>query len=147
MKFIADVMVGKLAKRMRLLGFDVLYDHRLKDNEIICIALEQGRIIVTRDTGLASRPLAQNSILIASNRIDEQLHQVLEKAPSPSEAILTRCSACNTPLTATVKENIRDQVPNHVIEQHREFLRCDTCGRIYWKGTHIRNMERILKLK
>ena len=67
MKFIADVMLGKLAKRMRLMGFDVLYGSTCEDNEVLRLALDQGRIILTRDTGLASRPLAQNHLLIASD--------------------------------------------------------------------------------
>lgn len=147
MKFIADVMLGKLAKRMRLLGFDVLYDPAYKDNEVLRLALDQGRVILTRDTGLASRPLARNHILIESDLVDEQLHQVLKKTSLPSSSFLTRCSACNTALTATGKDGVRDLVASHVYGQHRDFLRCDTCGRIYWKGTHVRNMGRYLNIK
>jgi len=147
MKFIADVMLGKLAKRMRLLGFDVLYDPAYEDNEVLRLALDQDRIILTRDTGLASRPLAQNRILIESDRVDEQIQQVVETSSLPATAILTRCTACNTVLTAPARDEVRDLVSNHVYEQHRDFLRCETCGRIYWKGTHVRNMERFMKIK
>lgn len=147
MKFIADVMLGKLAKRMRLLGCDVLYEPTYEDNDVLRLALDQHRVILTRDTGLASRPLAQNHILIESDLVDEQLHQVLEKTSLLSTAFLTRCSACNTVLTAPGRDEVRDLVSNQVYEQHRDFLRCDTCGRIYWKGTHVRNMGRSLKLK
>jgi uncharacterized protein with PIN domain len=147
MKFIADVMLGKLAKRMRLLGFDVLYDPAYEDNEVLRLALEQDRIILTRDAGLASRPLAKNHILIESDRVDEQLHQVAETSSLPATAMLTRCSACNTILSAPARDEVRDLVSIHVYEQHRDFLRCETCGRIYWKGTHVRNMERFMKIK
>jgi uncharacterized protein with PIN domain len=147
MKFIADVMLGKLAKRMRLLGFDVLYDPSLEDNALLRLALDEGRIILTRDTGLASRPLARNHVLIESDLVDKQVQQVLEKTSLPSAAILTRCSACNTTLAALSKDEVRDLVSSHVYEQHRDFLRCDTCGRIYWKGTHVRNMGRFLKIQ
>jgi len=146
MKFIADVMLGKLAKRMRLLGIDVLYDPAYQDNEILRLALDQGRIILTRDTALASRPLAQNHILIGSDLVDEQLHQVVEMSSLPSTAMLTRCSACNTTLTVLSKDEVRDLVSIHVYEQHRDFLHCETCGRIYWKGTHVRNMGRFMKI-
>ena len=146
MKFIADVMLGKLAKRMRLLGIDVLYDPAYQDNEILRLALDQGRIILTRDTALASRPLAQNHILIGSDLVDEQLHQVVEMSSLPSTAMLTRCSACNTILTVPGRDEVRDLVSIHVYEQHRDFLRCETCGRIYWKGTHVRNMGRFMKI-
>jgi len=144
MKFIADVMLGKLAKRMRLLGFDVLYDHAYQDNEVLRLALDQGRVILTRDTALASRPLAQNHILIGSDLVDEQLHQVVEMSSLPSTAMLTRCSACNTILTVPGRNEVRDLVSIHVYEQHRDFLRCETGERIYWKGTHVRNMGRFL---
>ena len=147
MKFIADVMLGKLAKRMRLLGIDVLYDPVYQDNEILRLALDQSRIILTRDTALASRPLAQNHILIGSDLVDEQLHQVVEMSSLPSTAMLTRCSACNTILTVPGRDEVRDLVSIHVYEQHRDFLRCETCGRIYWKGTHVRNMGRFTKIK
>lgn len=147
MKFIADVMLGKLAKRMRLLGFDVLYDPAYEDNEVLRLALDQDRIILTRDTGLASRPLAQNHLLIGSDLVDEQFHEVLKKASLPSSVILTRCSDCNTPLATLSREEVRDLVSRHVYEQHRDFFRCETCGRIYWKGTHVRNMSRFLTKK
>jgi len=147
MKFIADVMLGKLAKRMRLLGIDVLYDPAYQDNEILRLALDQGRIILTRDTALASRPLAQNSVLIESDMVDKQLHQVVEMSSLHSTAMLTRCSACNTILTVPGRDEVRDLVSIHVYEQHRDFLRCETCGRIYWKGTHVRNMGRFMKIK
>jgi hypothetical protein len=78
MNFIADAMLGSLAKRLRLLGFDVLYDHTLADNEVLRLALEQGRVILTRDTGLAARPLARNHVLIKSDHVDDQVQQVLD---------------------------------------------------------------------
>ena len=146
MKFIADVMLGKLAKRMRLLGIDVLYDPAYQDNEVLRLALDQGRVILTRDTGLASRPLARNHLLIGSDLVDEQLHQVLEMFSLSSTAMLTRCSSCNTILTAPVRDEVRDLVSIYIYEQHRDFLRCETCGRIYWKGTHVRNMGRFMKI-
>ncbi len=142
MKFIADAMLGSLAKRMRLLGYDVLYDHTLADNEVLRFALDQGRIILTRDTGLASRPLAQNHILIGSDLIDEQLHQVLEAFSPRGDGPLTRCSVCNEPLAVLDRLAVRDLVPDHVYDTVTEFCRCGSCGRVYWKGSHVRNMAR-----
>jgi len=143
MKFIADVMLGKLAKRMRLMGFDVLYESALDDNDVLRLALDQGRVILTRDTGLASRPLAQNHLLIASDLIDEQLHQVFEAFSPPDENALTRCSICNEQLSMLDRKDARDLVPDHVIATVNEFWRCEHCGRVYWKGSHVRNMAGI----
>ncbi len=143
MKFIADVMLGTLAKRMRLLGFDVLYDRTLDDNEIIRLSLEQGRAILTRDTALAARPLASGNIFVKSDNVREQLEQVLSRVP-PDEttAPLTRCSACNHPLMAASKPEIRDSVPRYVYDKYHSFLRCTSCGRVYWRGTHVSRMAK-----
>jgi uncharacterized protein with PIN domain len=139
MKFIADVMLGRLAKRLRFLGFNVLYDRTLNDNEIIRLSLEQDRVILTRDTGLAERPLAKNHLLIKSDQVHGQMEQVLSAFPASSQP-LTRCSECNIFLSPLEKRDARDLVPPHVYETHDEFLHCTSCGRIYWKGSHVKRM-------
>ena len=135
-------MLGRLAKRMRLLGFDVLYDRTMTDNEIIRLSLAQNRIILTRDTGLAGRPLAAHHVLIKHDSIDDQLSQILDaftiaSVPGP----LTRCSRCNEPLASIARPEVKDLVPQYVYERYDDFLRCSKCERIYWKGTHVRNMR------
>ena len=158
MKFIADVMLGRLAKRLRLLGFDVLCDRAFTDNEIIRLSLEQDRFILTRDTGLAQRPLAANHLFIQSDYVKDQLKQVFDmmgNPPIPSLTkggeggfaspeplgILTRCSLCNESLIALDKQEARDLVPQYVYERNDSFLRCGKCGRVYWRGTHVRRMN------
>lgn len=142
MKFIADVMLGKLAKRMRLLGYDVLYDNRADDNEIIRLALEQDRVILTRDTGLATRPLAKNHFFIESDDPDEQLKQLVDHFSLLSARhSLTRCSICNESLTPISKSEAKDLVPEHVYKKHIGFFQCNTCRKIYWKGTHVESMR------
>jgi uncharacterized protein with PIN domain len=142
MKFIADVMLGRLAKWMRLLGFDVLYDRTMSDNEIIRGSLTHDRVILTRDTGLAGRPLASNHLFIESDNVRQQLQQVLTTFHITSMLEpLTRCSVCNEPLTAITKEYAKDLVPQYVYEKSDSFLRCEKCGKTYWKGTHVRRMK------
>jgi uncharacterized protein with PIN domain len=140
MKFIADVMLGRLAKRMRLRGFDVLYDRTLDDNDLIRRSLEERRVILTRDAALARRPLAANNIFISSDDVREQMRQVLAAFPARTSP-LTRCSVCNEPLAAISREDARDLVPAYVHRTHDAFLRCPVCGRVYWTGTHVRRME------
>ncbi len=143
MKFVADVMLGRLAKRLRLLGFDVLYDRALSDNEILRLSLEQDRVILTRDTGLAARPLAANNIFVKSDNVQEQIRQVLATLPSVrSPSPLSRCSECNHPLAAVAKQEIRDSVPRYVYDKYDVFLKCSSCGRVYWRGTHVNRMEK-----
>ena len=141
MNFIADAMLGSLAKRLRLLGFDVLYDRTLADNDVLRLALEQGRIILTRDTGLACRPLAQNHILIKSDHVEEQLRQVLDAFSLSSSGPLTRCSVCNQPLVSLDRDAARDRVPDHVLRTMTTFFECKGCGRTYWEGSHVKRMS------
>jgi len=142
MKFIADVMLGRLAKRMRLLGFDVLYDRTMNDNEIIRLSLAQNRVILTRDTGLAGRPLASHHVFINHDALNDQLIQILDtftiaSIPGP----LTRCSRCNERLVSIARPDVKDRVPQYVYERYDDFSWCSKCKRIYWKGTHVRNMR------
>ncbi len=140
MKFVADVMLGRLAKRLRLLGFDVSYDPASKDNDILRTALEQDRLILTRDRGLAARPLAKGAIMIESDALDDQVDQVTAIAAIPDAQALTRCSACNGLLEAIPRDEVRDLVPDHVFVGTDRFLRCQSCGKVYWKGSHVRHM-------
>jgi hypothetical protein len=146
MRFVADAMLGKLAKRLRLLGHDVLYDAALSDNDIIRLSLEQDRIILTRDTGLATRPLAQRHLFIASDQVDVQLRQVLAAFPAvTAPAPFTRCSVCNGVLSPLDKEDARDRVPDHVLRTASVFFQCRACERVYWEGSHVRNMAGIVR--
>jgi uncharacterized protein with PIN domain len=143
MKFIADVMLGRLAKRLRLLGFDVLYDRALDDNELIRLSLEEDRVILTRDTLLASRPLAKNRLMIKHDLVDDQLRQVFDALGiTAPPGFLTRCSLCNQPLAAAQKQDVKDLVPEHVYDTRNDFFLCAGCGRVYWKGSHVERMER-----
>lgn len=139
MKFIADVMLGRLAKRLRLLGYDVLYDPALDDNEIVRLSLEQRRVILTRDAALAARPLASNHLFVRNDHVEEQLKQVLAISPADASP-LTRCSLCNEPLAPMTRQEARDLVPPYVFEKNETFLQCRTCKRAYWEGTHVRRM-------
>jgi uncharacterized protein with PIN domain len=142
MKFIADAMLGRLAKGLRLLGFDVHYDRMLSDNEIIRLSLEQGRMILTRDTGLAARPLAALHLFITSDRIQEQIDQVLAFVPPDTDVRpLTRCTLCNEGLVPIRKEDVLDRVPPYVLEKYSTFVQCTVCGRIYWRGSHVKRIN------
>ena len=141
MKFIADVMLGRLAKRMRLLGLDVLYDRTPNDNEIIGLSLEQDRVILTRDNALSDRPLAENHLFINSDFVQEQVEQVLSSFPLEKRLDpFSRCSECNDPLDRITREEAQDLVPQHVYENNYLFLRCPRCKRTYWQGTHVMRM-------
>ena len=141
MIFIADAMLGRLAKRLRLLGIDVLYAPTFTDNDIIRLALEQNRVILTRDTGLASRPLARNHLLIGSDDVDEQVAQVRSAFVLNDAGSLNRCSLCNGPLSPLDRRAAQDHVPAHVHATIKTFYQCEGCGKVYWRGSHARNWE------
>ncbi len=146
MKYVADIMLGRLAKWMRLQGLDVLYDPDLQDNEVIRISLEQGRTILTRDRKLSERPIASNHIFITDEKVKGQIIQVMGAHPKPVLRPLTRCAICNEPLRAVDKRMICDLVPRYVYEKYSAFMQCEKCAKIYWKGTHVRRIaEEILK--
>lgn len=146
-KFIADVNVGKLAKWLRMLGFDTLYDSQYGDAEIVRISLAENRIILTRDTGIAKRKSAKNCILIEADESIRQLQQVIAETgiEIDEDNTFTRCIICNTPLESVKKEAVAGNVPAYIYETHDEFARCPKCNKIFWKGSHLAGMKSIIK--
>lgn len=139
MKFICDAMLGRLAKRLRLMGYDVLFDPTWDDNDIIRRSLEGSRTILTRDNALASRPLAGRLQFITSDRVLQQVNEVVQ-ATAETATALTRCSRCNTLLQPLSEDEARDRVPPHVAMTVRSYRACPACGRVYWKGSHVRGI-------
>jgi uncharacterized protein with PIN domain len=143
-RFVIDGMLGSLARWLRMLGYDADYANQRDDNELVRIARAQGRILLTRDRELASRR-GIRALLIESQSLDEQLAQVGESFPLDEEFALGRCSVCNTVLVKASREEVSDQLPAYILKKHEHFQRCLGCGRIYWRGSHWRNMQARLK--
>ena len=136
-------MLGKLAKYLRFMGYDTYYPNgNLSDNELIKIAKEEGRIIITRDKELARR---SNGSFLKSDNYKEQLKEVIENFNLNADNLLSRCSICNEPLVPVKKEEIRNKVPAYIYEHNDEFYMCPKCHRIYWYGTHTEKIEREIK--
>ena len=135
-RLIADVMVGRLARWLRILGFDVLYSNRRDDDDILRIASADRRIVLTRDRGLAARLPADLLIFITRDDVDSQVDEVLERLGRPQFRVLSRCVECNTPLEKVDKEAVFERVPPYVYLTQDEFAQCPSCLRIYWRGTH-----------
>jgi uncharacterized protein with PIN domain len=143
-RFIADVMVGRLARWLRIAGFDVLYSNSFEDDEIIAIARRDGRIILSRDRGLQARVEPAEVILIQNDDYESQMRQVLEKFPRQAAELFSRCPECNGELEPVDKETVFERVPPYVYLTQDEFARCTRCDRVYWHGTHAGAMERKL---
>ena len=146
-KLIADAMLGALARWLRALDLDVAYEPDIDDAELVEKAVAEGRVILTRDRRLTERRLARNHLLIRSEVVEEQVRQVLEELgirPDTGRR-LGRCLRCNTPLEDLDPEEARARVPPWVARTHQEFRGCPGCGRVYWRGTHVDRMARILE--
>ena len=141
--FIADCHLGKLAKYLRLMGFDTLYFNTIDDNDLIELANSQKRIILTRDRALHERESAPTFYLESIDNL-EQL-QALNKEFFIKEYKLTsRCIICNTKLQNVEKSEIEARIPQKVKLYFSEFEICKTCDRIYWSGDHYKRMMRTL---
>lgn len=135
--FIADVMLGRLARWLRLLGFDTLYDSGISDPRLLRVAREQGRVILTRDTRLIRIRGVQDYLLIRANDSFQQLLEVIHAFNLKDFLPLSRCVVCNGQLSKIPdKKEIRDSVADFVFHNFHNFIRCSDCGKIYWEGTH-----------
>jgi uncharacterized protein with PIN domain len=136
--FLADRMVGKLARWLRILGYDTAYLPQLSPAGIMREARRQGRIILTRDTRILRCKDAPQLVFIHSDRFREQLKQVVGALQlDPVRLLFTRCAECNRVLEGVAKdEAVQARVPEYVRQTQNEFRRCPECQRIYWGATH-----------
>jgi len=145
MKFIADIMVGKLAKYMRMAGLDVLYINTASDDEIIKIARETDRIVLTRDSLMLARKEFKNGtikyVYIKDEKLKNQLEQIKSDLNFSLKPNLVRCIECNQKLIRVEKEKIKNKVPPYVYKTQQSFLYCKECDKYYWKGTHYQNIK------
>jgi uncharacterized protein len=139
-KFIADVMVGKLARWLRVLGFDVAYSNNYADDEIIQTAETEDRVILTRDTGLTKRRTKTRCLLVSSGNHKEQIRQVIDEFGLKDFNVFSRCLECNALLEAVDKEDVFERIPPFVYLTQNRFAICPLCKRVYWHGTHANNM-------
>jgi len=156
-------MLGTLAKWLRILGYDTLFDPGLDDHQLVRLARAEGRVLLTRDRELARRRGVRH-LLIVSESLDEQIRQVwaeLDLEPSaqggrarsqtsPSGGgaqgrRVPRCPVCNEVLEAIDVEAARSRVPPYVAETQQAFCLCPACQRVYWRGTHWQRMQQYLE--
>jgi uncharacterized protein with PIN domain len=137
-----DGMLGRLARWLRLLGYDAAYDRQADDHELARRARAESRVLLTRDRELAARQGIQ-TLLIINENLEEQLRQVRQTLGSPPGAPFSRCPACNSSLVPASREAVRERVPPYVLRRQIEFRLCPGCRRAYWPGTHVERIQRI----
>jgi uncharacterized protein with PIN domain len=142
---VVDGMLGKLCRWLRMLGYDVVYlGRRGSDDELIKLALEQSKILLTRDFPLYRKALKMGlkAIYIDSGILEEQLKQVALNCGIKLSIPLygSRCPICNHPLRMCSRGDVEDKVPKNVAESSNIFWVCDGCGKVYWIGKHWRDI-------
>ena len=148
-RFVADTMLGKLTKWLRVMGFDVRYDAETTDAQLLRCAEADDRILLTRDHNLiACRGSAQRLYLyIESDYYHQQVRQVVQAFNlTHNIQAFTRCIRCNAPLLSIGKSAVINRVPAYVYASHVTFKHCALCDHLYWAGTHRDNMSRQLQV-
>ncbi len=145
-RFIADAHLGKLARYLRMLGFDTEYKNDLSDDIIINHSIKEKRIILTRDLGILKNGQVQRGYFIRAQKPVYQCHEVFKKFDLfRQKKPFTRCLKCNGPFQRVNKNSIKSMVPIKTYQYYQDFYRCSDCRNIYWKGSHYQKMLKIIE--
>jgi uncharacterized protein with PIN domain len=142
-RFILDVHLGTLARRLRLVGVDVAYANDLDDDALIELANSGRRVLLTQDRGLLRRRRLWLGAYVRGARPDDQLRDVLDRF-APPLAPWTRCAACNGLLAPARKADVEPLLRPGTRRTYQAFSRCLACGRVYWRGAHTRRLEAVV---
>ncbi|HSR24971.1 MAG TPA: Mut7-C RNAse domain-containing protein [Candidatus Eisenbacteria bacterium] len=143
-RFVLDVHLGSLARRMRLLGLDTRYGPEAEDDELVEAALREQRVLLTKDRSLLRRGVLRRTAgYVRGSTADEQLADVLDRF-APRLAPYSRCTACNGLLGPVAKADVATRLQPGTARSYEEFARCATCGRVYWRGAHARRLDAVV---
>jgi len=143
MRLLADCMLGRLARWLRMLGYDTAYENEATDAEVARRARSEGRVVLTADRELSGRR-GLDAVLIRSQALGDQVLEVQRALGPPPEPALSRCPVCNTVLEEISVDRAASRLPDHVVETREVFRECRGCGRIYWRGSHVESMGEVL---
>jgi hypothetical protein len=144
-RFVADVHLGKLARRLRLLGFDCLYNRAWDDRALAECAAAEGRILLTRDRGLLMRRSVTHAIFVRGDLADQQVRLVLARLDLARAARpFSRCLRCNAPLVEVPRAAVAGRVPAFTWRTAPAFFQCTGCQAVYWPGTHQPRLEKLV---
>lgn len=148
MRFVTDGMLGRLTRWLRLLGHDVVYLKDVIDTELLEVAKEEGRILLTKDVALFKKAKKQSmeSHLVDGKNEIEKLANIAEhySIKLNVDVTISRCSTCNSSIREVKKTEIERKVPSTTFETYHKFWICNGCGKIYWQGGHWNKIEEIL---
>lgn len=144
-RFVLDVHLGRLAVYLRFAGYDTLYRNDYHDEELAHISVHERRILLTRDKNLLKHSIITHGYYVRTTDSKQQLAEVFRRFHlSLSSPLAQRCTCCNSPIVPIAKEQIFSRLSPNTREYYDEFSYCSRCDKIYWKGSHYRNMLRSL---
>ncbi len=142
-RYLLDVHLGTLARRMRMLGLDTSYSNQADDPELVQQAIAENRVLLTRDRGLLRRKALPDGAYVRGQDPDAQLADILDRFRPPL-APWTRCPACNGLMHAVPAQEVEHLLEPGTLRTYTEFFRCDDCGRPYWHGAHGEGLDQIV---
>jgi len=143
MKFLADCMLGKLAKWLRMLGYDTVYIPDADDDDLVRIVVREDRILLTRDRLLCERRMVRKRcVFVDWGTTQEQVRQVIKALglDISEKHLFTRCTICNGEIVSIEKADIKEKVPPYVFKTQSDYGYCPNCDKIYWRGTHVQHV-------
>ena len=144
-RFVLDGHLGRLARYLRVLGFDTLYEKDCSDEELVRHSREERRILLTRDRGLLKRSAVTHGSYVYSTQPRQQLFEVVERFQLRSTMRpFRRCPTCNGLLTRASKKSLAGQIDAELLTRYSVFRRCRDCAQIYWPGTHYERLQRLV---
>jgi uncharacterized protein len=145
-RFAVDAMLGSLAKWLRIIGFDTLYFREIDDNELVRVAKQEGRILLTRDSGICRSKKTGTCLLVRSEDTISQIREVLMSLGiRPGADVRSqRCASCNGELLPVDRGAVFGDVPEYVFRSYGAFVKCGQCGKVYWEGSHKKMINAIM---
>ena len=149
-KFFVDAMLGNIAKKLRLMGYDTKYSSNIEDESLIQISKKENRIVISRDEDLVriSQKNDVNAIFIQRSNEEQQIHEIMDYLDLNRVEIngdKARCPNCNSKTESIDKKNIYQKIPHKVLEYNEKFWICRNCDQIFWEGTHIQNLQKLVR--
>ncbi|MCW8125149.1 Mut7-C RNAse domain-containing protein [Microbulbifer halophilus] len=145
-RFVFDCHLGRLARYLRMLGFDTLFYRQCDDDTLLEISVSDGRILLSRDRGLLKRRRLRRGYFVRATRPRRQIAEVVERLQLQGKfRPFSRCIACNGPLHPVASQGVQHLLRENTRRYFRHFFQCRDCARVYWKGSHYQHMEQLVR--
>ena len=143
-RFLADAMLGSVARKLRIFGFDTLYMVHAHDDDVLKTGIEQSRVILTADRELFKRTVKVGAPAVLVNGgsdIDDIVHILTKSGIASVSFDSSRCTACNGLLASRAPDQVRGGLPGRIADSHNRFFQCADCRKVYWEGGHFRRIR------